>query len=131
MNVTADTNLLLRAIMGDDRDQTLRAQAILANATTIAVPVPVICEMVWVLSRGYRVPTVDIADLITRLLNTGGVVTERTAIQAGLALLAAGGDFADGVIAHQGAWLGGETFVSFDRQAVALLSSQGVAARHP
>ncbi len=29
----------------------------------------------------------------------------------------AGGDFADGVIAYEGRWLGGETFVSFDRKA--------------
>jgi hypothetical protein len=40
----------------------------------------------------------------------------------------AGGDCADGVIAHQGQWLGGDTLVSFDRQAVALLRPQGVAA---
>ena len=44
-------------------------------------------------------------------------------------LLEAGGDFADGVIAHQGQWLGGDTFVSFDRQAVALLREQGVATQ--
>jgi len=45
------------------------------------------------------------------------------------ALVAAGGDFADGVIAHQGQWLGGDTFVSFDRQAVVLLRQQGVATQ--
>jgi hypothetical protein len=35
----------------------------------------------------------------------------------------------DGVIAHQARALGGETFVSFDRRAVAALTSVGVAAR--
>jgi predicted nucleic-acid-binding protein len=39
------------------------------------------------------------------------------------------GDFADGVIAYEGAWLGGETFVSFDKKAVALLKAQGQTAR--
>ena len=39
--------------------------------------------------------------------------------------LKAGGDFADGLIAFEGAWLGGETFVSFDQRAVALLVKQG------
>jgi hypothetical protein len=29
------------------------------------------------------------------------------------------------VIAFDGGWLGGETFVSFDRKAVELLSTQG------
>jgi predicted nucleic-acid-binding protein len=41
----------------------------------------------------------------------------------------AGGDFADGVIAFEGKWLGGETFVSFDQQAVALLAAQGESTR--
>ncbi len=30
---------------------------------------------------------------------------------------------------NEGSWLGGETFVSFDRAAVALLTAQGQAAR--
>ena len=49
-------------------------------------------------------------------------------MEAALALLEAGGDFADGVIAHQGQWLGGDTFLSFDRQAVALLQQRGIDA---
>lgn len=48
---------------------------------------------------------------------------------ARLALLETGGDFADGVMAHEGRWLGGETFVSFDKHAVALLTERGEAAR--
>ena len=38
------------------------------------------------------------------------------------------GDFADGLIAYDGAWLGGETFVSFDKKAVSLLAKQGLHA---
>jgi predicted nucleic-acid-binding protein len=44
-------------------------------------------------------------------------------------MLDVGGDFADGVIAYQGRWLGGETFVSFDKKAVEMLKEQGQAAR--
>jgi predicted nucleic-acid-binding protein len=40
-----------------------------------------------------------------------------------------GGDFADGLIAYEGEWLGAETFVSFDSRAVALLSKQGYRAK--
>ena len=36
-----------------------------------------------------------------------------------------GGDFADGLIAYEGRWLGGETFVSFDEKAVSLIVRQG------
>jgi predicted nucleic-acid-binding protein len=46
-----------------------------------------------------------------------------------LAILDKGGDFADGVIAYEGHWLGAEEFVSFDKQAVTLLKSQGKRAR--
>ncbi len=53
----------------------------------------------------------------------------RPALDAGLAVLDAGGDFADGLIAFEGQWLGGETFVSFDKKAVALIEKRGQAAR--
>ena len=48
----------------------------------------------------------------------------RSAVEAGLALLQSGGDFAVGVIAHEGTWLDEETFVSFDKKAVSLLKKQ-------
>jgi hypothetical protein len=54
---------------------------------------------------------------------------DRAAVEVGLTQLEAGGDFADAVIAHQGQWLGSDTFLSFDRQAVALLQQQCLAAQ--
>jgi len=50
-------------------------------------------------------------------------------VEAGLSALDAGGDFADGVIAHEGNWLGAEEFVSFDSKAVSMLKAQGSRAR--
>jgi predicted nucleic-acid-binding protein len=49
---------------------------------------------------------------------------DRQAIEAGQGVLEAGGDFAGGVIAYEGRWLGAEEFVGFDKQAVSLLKSQ-------
>jgi len=43
--------------------------------------------------------------------------------------LDAGGDFADGAIAYEGRWLGGDIFVSFDRKAVRLMEAQGDSAQ--
>jgi predicted nucleic-acid-binding protein len=57
------------------------------------------------------------------------VVANRPAVEAGLAVLKAGGDFADGLIAYEGNWLGGDTFVSFNRKAVSLIAKQGQQAR--
>ena len=56
-------------------------------------------------------------------------VENRFRVALYLSVLDAGGDFADGVIAYEGNWLGGETFVSFDKKAVALLKAQGQQAR--
>jgi len=56
-------------------------------------------------------------------------MVNRPAVEAGLSFLDAGGDFADGIIAFEGSWLGGEVFVSFDKKAVALLNEQGQSAR--
>ena len=86
---------------------------------------PALCELVWVLSQGYRISSSDIAEAIRRLLNGVNVVVNRPAAEAGLTLLDSGGDFADGVIAYEGSWLGAETFVSFDRKAVKLMEAQG------
>lgn len=129
MKITADTNVLVRAITGDDLQQSEIAQAVLANASVVALPVPVLCELVWVLSRGYKIPEIKIGEAIRHLINSVNVVANRPAVEAGLALLDLGGDFADGVIAYEGSWLGGETFVSFDRKAVKLIEAQGESAR--
>jgi predicted nucleic-acid-binding protein len=76
---------------------------------------------------GFR-PT-EIGKAIRAAIAAGNVETNRPAVEAGLAMLDAGGDFADGAIAHEGQWLGADTFVSFDAKAVKMLTAQGVAAR--
>ena len=129
MKITADTNVLLRAAVQDDPDQARQAAKLLQQAELVAVPVPVFCEFVWVLRRGYKVSTPEISDAVRRLIKSANVVVNRPAIEAGLSVLNAGGDFADGVIAYEGAWLGAEEFVSFDSKAVSILRSQGGRAR--
>ena len=129
MRITADTNVLVRAITGDHPKQSDVAQRELAKADLIALALPALCELVWVLSQGYKVPSVDIAEAIRRLLDGANVVVNRPAAEAGLSALDAGGDFADGVIAYEGSWLGADTFVSFERKAVKFIGASGAAAR--
>ena len=129
MKITIDTNVLVRFVLKDDEEQAKAAKEILETATLIAVPLPCLCEFVWILKRGAGLAKVDIIRAIEALANARNVVMNRPAVEAGLALFAAGGDFADGVIAHEGQWLGGETFVSFDKAAVKLLLDRGQAAR--
>lgn len=129
MKITADTNVLVRAVIEDQALQSKSAQAALRAAELVAIPIPSLCELVWVLSQGYKIPPRDIAEAIRRLTNSANVVVNRPAAEAGLALLEAGGDFADGAIAFEGNWLGADTFVSFDKKAVKLMEAQGGSAR--
>jgi predicted nucleic-acid-binding protein len=128
MKITADTNVLARAVTGDNAQQSKAAQMALRRADVVALGLPALCELVWVLSQGYKIPSAEIAETIRRLMNGANVVVNRPAAEAGLALLDAGGDFADGAIAYEGNWLGADTFVSFDKKAVKLLEAQGASA---
>lgn len=128
MRITLDTNVFVRSVVGDDPAQERIAQATLKQANLIAITTSMLCECVWVLSRGYRLPSNEIADTIRSLIASSAVEADRPAIEAGLTAMDAGGDFADGVIAFEGASLGGDTFASFDKDAVAHLKKQGKSA---
>ena len=131
MKITPDTNVLVRVLVGDDAEQSKAAETILKKADVIAISIPALCELAWVLSRGYKTSAENIAASIRHLINASNAVVNRPVAEAGLALLDAGGDFADGVIAHEGYWLGAETFVSFDKKAVKLVEASGGLARLP
>jgi predicted nucleic-acid-binding protein len=129
MKVAVDTNVLVRAAVRDDPKQTDTATRIMARAEIVAVGVSCLCEFVWVLRSVYGYRAQGIAEAIRVLLVAENVETNRQAAEAGLAMLDAGGDFADGVIAYEGRWLGAETFVSFDKKAVERLIDLGFEAR--
>ena len=128
MKITADTNVLVRALIEDHAEQSKAAQIALGKADIVALAIPTLCELVWVL-RSYRIQSSDIASTLRGLLNGANTAVNRPAADAGLAALEAGGDFADGVIAYEGNWLGADTFVSFDKKAVRLLEAQGKSAQ--
>lgn len=125
MKIAVDTNVLLRALLDDDPIQQHAALQALENAELVAVSLQSLCEFAWVLERSYGVARQDVAAAIRTVLGIRNVAINRPATEAGLVMLEAGGDFADGVISHEGRWLGGEIFASFDRKAVKLLAAQG------
>jgi len=129
MRVAVDTNVLVRAVVRDDRAQAEIAAKWLRNSRLIAVALSALCELVWVLRRVYGFKAAEVADTIRSLTSADNVEMNRPAVEAGLAMLDAGGDFADGVIAYEGRWLGAETFVSFDKKAVEMLIGLGLDAR--
>jgi predicted nucleic-acid-binding protein len=120
---------LVRALTHDDTNQAALAEAALASAELVAFSLVALCELGWVLSRSYRIRAADVAEGIRRLTGGANVAVDRRSLEAGLAFLDRGGDFADGVIAHQGYELGGDVFVSFDKKAVDIVKDAGGAAQ--
>lgn len=129
MKIAVDTNILLRDVLEDDPVQCRLAGKELERAELVVISTLMFCEFAWVLRHLYKRAAAEVAEAIRFLLDTENVETDRAAVEAGLKLLDAGGDFADGVIAYEGAWLGAEEFVSFDKQAVKLLKTRGRRAR--
>ena len=128
MRIAVDTNVLVRAVVQDDPKQAEVASKTV-KAEMLAIGTSCLCEFVWVLRRVYGFRPSAVAAALRELLAAANVAADRPAVEAGLAMLDAGGDFADGVIAYEGRWLGGETFVSFDAKAVEMLKAQGQSVR--
>ena len=129
MNITVDTNVLVRGIVLDDPAQARLGKQLLEEATLIAVPLSALCELVWVLREVYKFPPQLIVFALGELLAVNKLRVDQAAVEAGLRFLREGGDFADGVIAHEGRRLGGKIFVSFDKKASRLVRAQGFEAR--
>ena len=109
MKITADTNCShprrcpRRPRLGPSGGEGL------AESDLVVVPIPVLCEFVWVLRGGYKRSLSEVSDAIHKLMKSALVVMNRPAVEAGLAVLGAGGDFADGAIAYEGDWLGADS----------------------
>ena len=128
VKISVDTNVLLRTVLRDDAEQAAAAEAVLAQATALAIPVPVLCEFSWVLRRNYDQTASQVADTIQAICTIETVVTDMPAVESGIRALRSGGDFADGAIARQGESLGGTVLVTFDRQALLVLRQSDLAA---
>ncbi len=77
MKIVVDTNILLRAIIGDDAKPSQAAIEMMEQAEIVAVSLHALCELVWVLHSRYDVSRADIAAAIRKLLNTQNVVLNR------------------------------------------------------
>src|SRR5438477_3382317 len=84
MKITADTNVLVRAAVQDEPHQARLAAKVLQEADLVAVPIPVLCEFVWVLRRGYKKSVSEVSDAIHKLMKSAHVVMNRPAVEAGL-----------------------------------------------
>jgi hypothetical protein len=67
LKITADTNVLVRAVVSDDPAQSQAAITALGGAEQIAVALPSLYEFVWVLRRVYAFPVAEISAAIQAL----------------------------------------------------------------
>jgi len=115
VRIAVDTNVLVRYLTWDDERQAVEAANTIETADAIIVPTIVLCELVWVLKRAYRYASPEIIEILRRLVAIRSVEVERPAAEAGIAMLARGGDFADGVIRHEADRAKCDRLVTFDR----------------
>ena len=131
MKVNVDTNVLVRLAVEDDVVQAAVARAALDRAEVIVCSLPMLCEVVWVLSRFYEMPTEEIVIFLQMLLSTRKMQMDRSIVEAGISALLAGSDFADGVIAEIGRQQGADLFLTFDRKAQRAIGGLGIPVAMP
>jgi predicted nucleic-acid-binding protein len=117
--IVADTNVWARAFLNDDTAQPNRARRALAEARSrggVFLPLIVLAELSWVLRSRWSAERV--LDTLESLLRTRGVTAEAPdlARQACKAARAAGGGFADHLIAQVGFTNGANQVITFDEK---------------
>jgi predicted nucleic-acid-binding protein len=116
-----DTNVLVRYLLQDDPVQGRKAARFIEKCTADepgVISQIVLCELVWVLVRGYRYPRAQVALALEKILHTPQFAIEAHD-EAWSAFLdyRAGDDFADALIGRVNRRAGCAHTVTFDRQA--------------
>ena len=115
MRIAVDTNVLVRYLTWDDEAQAIEAANAIEGADTIVVPTIVLCDLVWVLKRAYRYAGPEIIQILRRLAAVRAVEIERSAAEAGIAMLERGGDSADGLVRYDADRAKCDRLVTFDQ----------------
>ena len=109
-----DTNILIRSIVEDDTEQTVRADAELSSGIVL-VTHTVLMEVEWVLRSSYRFSRAVVNRAISDLLALQNVITDLPElIEVALKAHAIGADFSDMI--HVGLSDAADEFVTFDKR---------------
>ncbi len=118
--IALDTNVLVRFLVEDDAAQLTRARRLLQKAVDsnsfCYVSDIVMCELVWVLERSYKLGRAEIGQVLGRLLHAGNLAfsSSERLVLALEAYDAGGGDFADYLIREHARASGCEAVATFD-----------------
>ena len=108
-----DTNVLIRLLTQDQREQAAAAGSLFASER-IWIAKTVLLETSWVLRSAYGFQDGAVREAFTMLLGLSNVqVEDEAAVSTALAFMHAGLEFADAL--HLSSRPPGATFVSFDR----------------
>jgi predicted nucleic-acid-binding protein len=122
-----DTNILVRFFTADDAAQAERVRRLFAAAEArsyrFLVLIPVLLDLVWVLSRGYGYGREDLCRMLESMLIMPVIEMERPDIVQAAVNLArdTGGDLADAVIGLLAEGQGCDSVLTFDRKAASRL----------
>jgi predicted nucleic-acid-binding protein len=122
--VGLDTNLFVRVLVGDDAEQTKKAERAFlrhAQGDGVFVSLVVLAEIAWVLSTGYDLDRATIHGLLLRLLRTRGVKTEDfELVEAALEAYRTGkADLPDYLILAKARSRGAARLLTFDKKLAA------------
>ncbi len=107
-----DTNILLRALLGDDPVQSPIAERLLAEPALVGLTVAL--ETFWVLTARARMPATSAATMLEMLTAVPTLTfADAGAVRWALAHAAVGADFAD--MLHLATSAGADSFATFDR----------------
>ena len=129
--IAVDTNVLVRFVVRDDARQAARARRLFerlqSEGTQAYVTDIVLCELVWVLERSYRIERAEIAEVLARLIRARALTFDSTERIAGAiqSYMVGKGDFSDYLIREHATARDCENVVTFDRQ---LLREAGFVA---
>jgi predicted nucleic-acid-binding protein len=124
-----DTNVLVRLLTEDDREQAGAARAMFADGP-IWIAKTVLLETAWVLRSLYGFEEAAIREALLKLLGLKNVHAEdAAAVAAALALAAEGIEFADAL--HLSSRPPGASFASFDKALLRRGKRAGIAGIVP
>ena len=113
MTRAIDTNVVVRWLLGDDPEQSILANAIVADGAF--VPLTVALEVEWVLRSVFNLPRSAIADALERMLSIETLVVDQgDALFWALERFRSGADWADCI--HLIGARSATSFLTFDRR---------------
>jgi predicted nucleic-acid-binding protein len=124
--LSIDTNIIVRALLGDNPVQSDQARALI-RANRVWVSTTVLLEVEWVLRSAYKLPKSDVIANLTDFVGLANVtLQEHERVATALGWAAKGMDFADAL--HLAATQSSDSFVTFDQQLVTKAKGMGAGA---